>query len=178
MADVADRGDELLGRIVSVDSGQHRIGREVVPVRSGLENSLHDVFENATILFLRLSEGFLGAKMAGHRTLQFDEIAPQLKLRDHLMAENPQRLDLLGGRRQGHAGVKPDVRTVRDQRVSDEPRVRGCVLHREQIRLQNGVGGKGDVARGLCQVQSDPRLEPVAVGVHQAHQSDGGLADL
>ena len=95
VADVTDCLHKLFGRVVAVDFSQHRIGREVVPVRSGLENSLHDVFKNAAILFLRLSQRFLGAKVAGHRTLQLDEIAPQLKPHDHLMAENPQRLDLL-----------------------------------------------------------------------------------
>ena len=167
-------------------------------VGSSLEDSLHDVFENAAVLFLGLAQRLLGAKVARHGTLQFDEIAAQFQLHDHLVAQNPQRLDLLprqlsrlpvhhaerpdgqaaGRGHQRHPCIETDVRTAGDQGVPGKPGVHRRIRHDEQVCLREGVRGKGGIARSLRDVQPDPRLEPVAVRVHQAHQRHRGLADL
>ena len=136
--------------------------------------------------------------MAGHRPLQFDEIAPQFQLHGHLVAKDPQCLDLLRSQlsrfavqhaqrsdgkssdrcQQRHAGVKADLRIAGHKGVPGKTRVRLRVGHDKQVRLRNGVRGKGGVAMRLWQVQPDPRLEPVALFVHQTHQRDWGVAGL
>ena len=151
-------------------------------IRCGLENALHDIFEDAAVFLLGLAQRFLGAEMAGHRPLQFDEIAPQFQLHGHLVAKDPQCLDLLRSQlsrfavqhaqrsdgkssdrcQQRHAGVKADLRIAGHKGVPGKTRVRLRVGQDKQVRLRN----------------ADPRLEPVALFVHQTHQRDWGVAGL
>ena len=171
--DVTDGGDEFPGRIVAVNTREHGIGREIMPVRSGLENPLHDVFEDAAVFFLRLAQRRFGAQMVRHRAFQFRQVATQFELHHDLMAQDAQRLDLRRGklprlsvqhtqgadgvsafrRAQRHAGVKADVGIADHERVVGEPLVPRRVFHHEQFLLANGMRAE-DRSRGVSDTSS------------------------
>ena len=85
--------------------------------------------------------------------------------------------DVAVGGAQGRGRVEPDVGTAGHVRVVGEARVRLRVRDLHEVRLQDGVGAEGVVARGLRRGQADPGLEPLAVRVQQAHERDGRAAD-
>lgn len=70
-------------------------------------------------------------------------------------------------------GVKLNFRIAGRQRIIDKALIPRRIWHEEYIGLQDGVAAKGNVARGIGGIQTDARLEPLALGVHQTDQSDG-----
>ena len=67
-------------------------------------------------------------------------------------------------------GVGADPRSIGHDRTVGEPRISGGVLHHElPRRLEDGVPAERHRARRLAAVESDAGLEPLAIGVDQAH---------
>ena len=91
-------------------------------------------------------------------------------------AQGAERVAFGGDQRR--AGVKTDVRVAGDQRIIGEALVARGVGHDEQIRLVNRVAAEGNVARCFSGVEPDPRLEPLALLVHQRNQRDRRTADV
>ena len=50
--DVGEPSDQLVGRVVAIDTRQCRVGAEVATIGSGLEDPLDRVLENAAVLRL------------------------------------------------------------------------------------------------------------------------------
>ena len=91
-------------------------------------------------------------------------------------AKGPERLSLRSD--EGHAGIKANVRGARDQRAVGKPVILGGVRHDEQVRLENGMGAKGDVAGCFGRVDADFRFEPLPVCIDQADERNRYVADL
>ena len=82
------------------------------------------------------------------------------------------------GRDQGDARVEADARLARHQRVVGETGVGVGVGDDEEIRLENGVGAEGRMARGFGDGEAETGLEPLPVGGNQGNGGRGRTADV
>ena len=81
---------------------------------------------------------------------------------------------------EGSASVETDVRRAGDEGVVGEAGVGAGVRDDEDVvlRFGDGVGAKGEFARGFGGVEADAGFEPLAVGVDERDEGDGHLANL
>ena len=77
------------------------------------------------------------------------------------------------GNEQREARVEADARTSRHQRIVGEPRILECVRHNQHLARGYGVSTERDLPRGLPELQSMDRLEPLAISVHEADEGHG-----
>jgi hypothetical protein len=131
------------------------------------------------------------------RLLQLLRGAPQLHLADDLAAQGLERLLLHRGQGlrspvddaqraeavpfridQRRSRVEANARLPAHQGVVREPLVPRRIGDDEEVALENRMGAERDVPRRLLHVDAQLRLEPLPVGVHEAHHGDGSPADL
>ena len=142
----------------------------------------------AALEFFAGTQGLPGRTRFGLRAAEIVSGLAQLKLRYHLRAQHPQRLLLLVaqlarnmiedaqrphgetiGSDQGSAGIKAYLGRRGDQRIRGKTLVGRSIGNHEQISLNDGMGTKGNVSRGIAQGKTDLRFEPLALGIDQAH---------
>src|SRR4029079_10307346 len=122
------------------------------------------------------------------------EVTPKLKLRHHLPAQSPERIQLLRTqlprytvkyaqgsecltvRRQSGDSVEPDLRFRHDQGILCKPLVLSGIRHDKNIWLENRRGAKGNVPGGFGDGDTDLRFEPLTVSVNEANQCNRRLA--
>jgi len=146
-ADVLDGVGEFVRGFVAVNPRQPGICREVPPFRGGLENALDDIFKDAPVVRLALTQGGFAALMAADAFFQFPAAPLQGKLAVNLAGERCQRLLTL---RVQHA--RP---LVEDRQQPDDPALRrpdgsgGQHRHPTPVRFENFAADRG----GLHAVQ-------------------------
>ena len=139
------------------------------------------------------------AAVAGNRARerQSPGLGAQLELEHDLARQAAQRFALLQAERAGDvvdhaqraereplggdergAGVEPDRRVGRGERVVGETGVGQRVRHHQEVGVEDGVGAEGEPARGFGRREAHAGLEPLALGVDQAHERDRRVADL
>ena len=160
------------------------------PAVDGEEPLVH-AREHALDLRLLGRQPVLGVAALGH-------LAPELELGDDGAGEVPERGDLGVADPAGHpvahaqrpdavavrrrergAGVEPDARRSRHERVVGEPGVGPGVLDHERRAGPDDPVAEGDLPVRLAHVEPDRRLEPLAVGVEERdergrHVEQGG----
>ena len=95
----------------------------------------------------------------------------------HVRVGHAQRAQAVPVDLQRHADIGAQVRRLGDERVVCETRVLRRIGHDQRLVAHDRVGAEGHVARGLADLQADPRIEPLAVGIDQAQQRDREAAD-
>ncbi len=148
------------------------------------------VEDRAEARFARLQHGLRALQVApGHRQAlavldfvlhQVGHVDQDAQLvgreRAHAVAERAQGADCQSATRADrHAGVEADVRRARHQRVVGKARVAGGVGDDQRLVLQDGVGAEGVFARRFAGLEADPRLEILALGVHEGEQRNRHL---
>ena len=111
-----------------------------------------------------------------------DDLAAALPLgqRQRLGSEYAQRAQHGAvGEHEGSPGVEPDMGRAHDHRVIGEPGIDARVVHLDH----RGVAGldafaERQLARRLGQVEAVARLEPLPVGVDEAHRRRGRSAQI
>jgi hypothetical protein len=99
--------------------------------------------------------------------------------RSRLMVEHAQRSDRPAIRRlQRHAGIEADEGLADDHGMAGEALVLGRILQDEEVGLEDRLGVERHVGRGREPVETDLRLEAVAVLVDQGDRSDRRPTDL
>jgi hypothetical protein len=111
-------------------------------------------------------------RQGAQRFLLFEAQEPRATI-DH--TEGSQTESLPGPQRS--SGIKSNARIARHQRIVRKSRITLGIGDNEEFLLQNCVGAKGHIERRFCGLDSDARLEPLAVGVDQADQGDGRAAN-
>ena len=87
MLDVRERGDQFVGRRITVEAGERRVRAEEMPILGRLEDAFHGVLINRAVLLLGLTKRLLGL----------------FELRDVAGKAN-EAGDLPGPRNNGHLG--------------------------------------------------------------------------
>ena len=89
-----------------------------------------------------------------------------------LVVDDAKRADLQAIHRQGLAGVEANAGACRDQRVVGKARIDARVADHHQIGTADRVAAKRALTRCVCQVKTQPRLEPLTLAVSQAEQGN------
>src|ERR1700722_8696878 len=76
------------------------------------------------------------------------------------------------------SGVKPYLGISCNQGVCGEPNVGSRIFHDKDLRLQNPMRAKGDVARSFAHRCPELGFEPLAIVINQADRRDCGPANL
>lgn len=98
--------------------------------------------------------------------------------RSRLVIEHAERTDPGAGHRHWHPGIEADVLLARDQGIGGETRIeRGVGHHHGIVAGSDGMGAERDAGWRLRLVETDARLEPLAIAVDQAHQRDRRFGD-
>ncbi len=83
-------------------------------------------------------------------------------------AEGPDRLTI--GHPQRRTGIETDVRRTCHQRIGAKPRILHRIRNNHHVRLQNGEGAEGDIARRMCFIDAAGATETLRIGAHDRHQ--------
>jgi hypothetical protein len=92
-ANVLDAGHQFHRRVVTVNARQRDVRQLVMPVRGGAENALHEVVEQAVIIFLLLEQGgLLVLAFHGAADDRFQRAFAELFLGKILLGAGPDHL--------------------------------------------------------------------------------------
>jgi hypothetical protein len=92
-------------------------------------------------------------------------------------AQRPERVPI--GRHQRRARIEPYVRLARHERIVSQPIVLLRFGDDDQSALLDGVGAaEGHRTGDLRDRETDPRFEPLPIGIDQADERDWRAADL
>ena len=123
-------------------------------------------------------------------------LAPHLDVRSDLAGDFLQCGELGGGEGAGFkvddaeradeavfnferdAGIEADVGLADDEGVVLCARILRCVGNDERVFGENRVGAESGIARRFGEAEPDGGFEPLTVGVDQADEGNGGVADL
>src|SRR5262249_8719172 len=155
--------------IVTVDPGEHRVRRNVMAVRRRLEDTLHDILEDAAVFGLGLPKRLLDAVMAGDGIFQFRQVPSKFELSHHLSAEGAKRLRefcreatrraiqhtqcadhvsrAAGGEWNSRVSARADFAS--DPQSRGKSFIRYAVLHNEQPTVEDCGAAKGPTSRSL-----------------------------
>jgi hypothetical protein len=84
-----------------------------------------------------------------------------------------------GGRLERRPGVETDIWELGDEPVAGESGIVGGILHHHDIgRIPDGMGAKRQVAMRLRHIQTNRRLEPLAVSIDERHERDRRIEEF